>query len=88
MNKNGNPEIQLFTGFCSSFCRYYPDILQGLYRLFANSEPDLAVRDKAAGAIARMIMVQPESIPLNQVCTMLHTIMFEQLQISDFEVPI
>ncbi|KAK1594076.1 hypothetical protein QYE76_027184 [Lolium multiflorum] len=47
--------------------RYYPDILQGLHRLFADSEPDLAVRDNAAGAIARMIMVQPQSIPLNQV---------------------
>ena len=47
--------------------KYYPDILQGLHRLFANSEQDLAVRDNAAGAIARMIMVQPQSIPLNQV---------------------
>ncbi|MCI25056.1 importin-4-like, partial [Trifolium medium] len=26
-----------------------------------------AVRDNAAGAVARMIMVHPESIPLNQV---------------------
>jgi hypothetical protein len=57
----------MFTGFYSTFRRYYPDILQGLHRLFADSEPDLAVRDNAAGAIARMIMVQPQSIPLNQV---------------------
>ncbi|KAM3314367.1 hypothetical protein ACQJBY_033291 [Aegilops geniculata] len=51
----------------ASALKYYPDILQGLHRLFANSEQDLAVRDNAAGAIARMIMVQPQSIPLNQV---------------------
>ncbi|KAL5219275.1 hypothetical protein ABZP36_019959 [Zizania latifolia] len=47
--------------------KYYGDILHGLHRLFADSEPDHAVRDNAAGAIARMIMVQPQSIPLNQV---------------------
>lgn len=47
--------------------KYYADILNALHRLFANSEPDHAVRDNAAGAIARMIMVQPQSIPLNQV---------------------
>uniref|UniRef100_A0A0D9Z4Z7 Importin N-terminal domain-containing protein n=1 Tax=Oryza glumipatula TaxID=40148 RepID=A0A0D9Z4Z7_9ORYZ len=47
--------------------KYYGDILHGLHRLFADSEPDDAVRDNAAGAIARMIMVQPQSIPLNQV---------------------
>jgi hypothetical protein len=35
--------------------------------LFGESEPDDAVRDNAAGAVARMIMVHPESIPLNQV---------------------
>lgn len=47
--------------------RYYNDILRGLYPLFGESEPDDAVRDNAAGAIARMIMVNPQSIPLNQV---------------------
>lgn len=47
--------------------KYYDDILRGLYPLFGESEPDDAVRDNAAGAIARMIMVHPESIPLNQV---------------------
>ncbi|KAM2375818.1 hypothetical protein ACFXTH_044532 [Malus domestica] len=46
---------------------YYGDILRGLYPLFGESEPDDAVRDNAAGAVARMIMVHPESIPLNQV---------------------
>jgi len=39
--------------------------------LFGESEPDDAVRDNAAGAVARMIMVHPESIPLNQVMSAL-----------------
>ncbi|XP_024026143.1 importin-4 isoform X2 [Morus notabilis] len=47
--------------------KYYDGILRGLYPLFGESEPDDAVRDNAAGAVARMIMVHPESIPLNQV---------------------
>lgn len=47
--------------------KYYGDILRTIYPLFGESEPDDAVRDNAAGAIARMIMVHPESIPLNQV---------------------
>lgn len=47
--------------------RYYGQVLHGLYPLFGESEPDNAVRDNAAGAVARMIMVHPESIPLNQV---------------------
>ncbi|PON33679.1 Coatomer beta subunit [Trema orientale] len=47
--------------------KYYGDILRGLFPLFGESEPDDAVRDNAAGAVARMIMVHPESIPLNQV---------------------
>lgn len=47
--------------------RFYGDILRGLFPLFGESEPDAAVRDNAAGAIARMIMVHPEVIPLNQV---------------------
>lgn len=47
--------------------RYYGDVLRSLYPLFGESEPDDAVRDNAAGAVARMIMVHPESIPLNQV---------------------
>ncbi|CAN6284845.1 unnamed protein product [Urochloa humidicola] len=47
--------------------KYYGDILRSLHNLFSNSESDDAVRDNAAGAIARMIMVQPQSIPLNQV---------------------
>lgn len=47
--------------------KYYGDVLRGLYPLFGESEPDDAVRDNAAGAVARMIMVHPESIPLNQV---------------------
>ncbi|KAM7470358.1 hypothetical protein LguiA_008541 [Lonicera macranthoides] len=47
--------------------KYYADVLRGLYPLFGESEPDDAVRDNAAGAVARMIMVNPESVPLNQV---------------------
>ncbi|KAL6907529.1 hypothetical protein ACP4OV_002568 [Aristida adscensionis] len=47
--------------------KYYGDILRALHPLFSNSEADDAVRDNAAGAIARMIMVQPQSVPLNQV---------------------
>ncbi|KAJ4710372.1 ARM repeat superfamily protein [Melia azedarach] len=50
-----------------SALKYYGDILRGLYPLFGDSEPDDAVRDNAAGAVARMIMVNPQSIPLNQV---------------------
>ncbi|KAH9625215.1 hypothetical protein KSS87_003595 [Heliosperma pusillum] len=62
--------------FCvGEFCRnggetalkYYGDVLRGLHSLFGESEPDNAVRDNAAGAVARMIMVHPENIPLNQV---------------------
>ncbi|KAK9096070.1 hypothetical protein Sjap_021567 [Stephania japonica] len=45
---------------------YYGEILRGLYPMFGESEPD-AVRDNAAGAVARMIIVQPNSIPFNQV---------------------
>ncbi|GAB4847836.1 hypothetical protein Ancab_026896 [Ancistrocladus abbreviatus] len=47
--------------------KFYGDILRGLSPLFGESEPDDAVRDNAAGAVARMIMVHPEAIPLNQV---------------------
>ncbi|KAJ1686897.1 hypothetical protein LUZ63_018287 [Rhynchospora breviuscula] len=47
--------------------RYYGDVLRALYPLFGDSESDDAVRDNAAGAVARMILVQPQAIPLNQV---------------------
>lgn len=47
--------------------KYYGDILRRLSPLFGESEPDDAVRDNAAGAVARMIMVHPELIPLNEV---------------------
>ncbi|KAF9608378.1 hypothetical protein IFM89_009744 [Coptis chinensis] len=47
--------------------RYYGEILRGLHPLFGEAEPDDAVRDNAAGAVARMIMVRPDCIPLNQV---------------------
>ncbi|XP_031497827.1 uncharacterized protein LOC116262518 [Nymphaea colorata] len=50
--------------------KYYNDILRGLYPMFGDSEVD-AVRDNAAGAVARMIMTQPQLIPLNQVLPVL-----------------
>jgi hypothetical protein len=55
----------------SSALRCYADILRGLHPLFGESEPDNAVRDNAAGAVARMIMANPDSIPLNQVLPVL-----------------
>lgn len=51
----------------NSVLKYLADVLSGLYPLFGESEPDNAVKDNAAGAVARMIMSHPESIPLNQV---------------------
>lgn len=50
-----------------SALKYYGEVLRCLYPLLGGSEPDNAVRDNAAGAVARMIMAHPESIPLNQV---------------------
>ncbi|KAI3702096.1 hypothetical protein L6452_27769 [Arctium lappa] len=50
-----------------SSLKYFADALRGLYPLFGESEPDDAVRDNAAGAVARMIMAHQESVPLNQV---------------------
>ena len=64
--------------FLKSDTRYYDNILRGLYPLFGESEPDDAVRDNAAGAVARMIMVHPESIPLNQVMSLFIWIMLSQ----------
>ncbi|XP_076920880.1 uncharacterized protein LOC143582105 [Bidens hawaiensis] len=51
----------------ASSLKYFGDVLRGLYPLFGESEPDDAVKDNAAGAVARMIMAHPESVPLNQV---------------------
>ncbi|XP_071729841.1 probable importin subunit beta-4 [Rutidosis leptorrhynchoides] len=50
-----------------SSLKYFGDVLRGLYPLFGETEPDDAVRDNAAGAVARMIMAHQESVPLNQV---------------------
>ncbi|KAF6152809.1 hypothetical protein GIB67_004638 [Kingdonia uniflora] len=55
--------------------KYYGEILHGLYPLFGESESDNAVRDNAAGAVARMIMVQPNSISLNQVLPVLLSVL-------------
>ncbi|KAJ4874232.1 ARM repeat superfamily protein [Raphanus sativus] len=51
--------------------KYFGDVLRGLNPLFGESETDLAVRDNAAGATARMILVHPELVPLNQVLPVL-----------------
>ncbi|CAA7039696.1 unnamed protein product, partial [Microthlaspi erraticum] len=51
--------------------KYFGDVLRGIYPLFGDSEPDLAVRDNAAGATARMIVVHPQLVPLNQVLPVL-----------------
>ncbi|CAK8541760.1 unnamed protein product [Lathyrus sativus] len=51
----------------NSALKYFDNILRGLRPLFSESEPDHAVRDNVVGAMAKMIMVHPESIPLNQV---------------------
>jgi importin-4 len=48
-------------------CRYYDAVLRALYPLFGDSESDNAVRDNAAGAVARMIIIQPQAISLTQV---------------------
>ncbi|KAG0238706.1 hypothetical protein BGW42_002572 [Actinomortierella wolfii] len=44
----------------------YPNILTALYPLFQN-QPLPNVTDNACGAVARMIMRHPESVPLEQV---------------------
>ncbi|XP_010438570.1 PREDICTED: importin-4-like isoform X2 [Camelina sativa] len=51
--------------------KYFGDVLRKLSPLFGDSEPELAVRDNAAGATARMIVVHPELVPLNQVLPVL-----------------
>ncbi|XP_051145314.1 uncharacterized protein LOC127261141 [Andrographis paniculata] len=55
----------------NAILKYYGDVLNRLHPLFGGSEPDNAVRDNAAGAVARMIMAHPESIPLNEVLPVL-----------------
>ncbi|KAL7119547.1 hypothetical protein ACP275_02G069900 [Erythranthe tilingii] len=54
-----------------SVLKYYTDVLSRLHPLFGESEPDNAARDNAAGAVARMIMAHPDSIPLGQVLPVL-----------------
>ncbi|XP_076928217.1 uncharacterized protein LOC143592100 [Bidens hawaiensis] len=56
-------------GDCS--LKYFDDALHCLYPLFEESEPDGAVKDNAAGAVAKMIMAHQDSVPLNQVLPML-----------------
>lgn len=47
--------------------KYFNNVLFALHQLFGEKETDDAVRDNAAGAVARMIMAQPHAIPLAQV---------------------
>ncbi|KAI8555138.1 hypothetical protein RHMOL_Rhmol05G0151100 [Rhododendron molle] len=70
-----------------SVLKYYGDVLRSLYPLFGDSEPDDAVRDNAAGAVARMIMVHPESIPLNQILSLVPELVniFAQVAVSPDE---
>lgn len=63
--------------------RYFGDVLRGLYPLFGESEPDDAVKDNAAGAVARMIMAHQESVPLNQV-SILHILFWEDVHKHKF----
>ncbi|XP_058771826.1 uncharacterized protein LOC131645180 isoform X2 [Vicia villosa] len=58
-----------------SALKYFDNILRGLRPLFDESEPDHAVRDNAAAAVAKMIMVHPESVPLNQVLPVLLSVL-------------
>lgn len=51
--------------------KYYNNALFALHQLFGENESDDAVRDNAAGAVARMIMTQPQAIPLVQVLPIL-----------------
>ncbi|KAG6398678.1 hypothetical protein SASPL_140145 [Salvia splendens] len=55
----------------SSVVKYNADILSRLHPLFGESELDNAVKDNAAGAVARLIMSHPENIPLHQVIPIL-----------------
>ncbi|KAI3770353.1 hypothetical protein L6452_01481 [Arctium lappa] len=47
--------------------KYFGDVLRGLYPLLGESELDHAVRDNAAGAVAKMIMSHQDSAQLDQV---------------------
>lgn len=61
--------LYVFVHVCDlkSLNRYYSSIFVALHQLFGESESDDAVRDNAAGAVARMIMTQPQAVPLAQV---------------------
>ncbi|MCO5558949.1 hypothetical protein L7F22_012540 [Adiantum nelumboides] len=47
--------------------KYYNRILIAMNQLFGDSESDDAVRDNAAGAVARMIMAHVQAVPLAKV---------------------
>ncbi|KAI3509342.1 hypothetical protein L1887_24553 [Cichorium endivia] len=56
---------------CPLFIRYFDDVLPCIYPLFEESEEDHAVRDNAAGALAKMITAHRNAVPLYQVLPML-----------------
>nr|XP_043622520.1 importin-4-like [Erigeron canadensis] len=62
---------ELFKNGGNCGLKYLSDALHCLYPLLEESEPDHAVRDNAAGAIAKMIMTHRDSVPLNQVLPLL-----------------
>ncbi|KAJ9561307.1 hypothetical protein OSB04_006467 [Centaurea solstitialis] len=51
--------------------KFFDDVLRSLYPLLGESEPDHAVRDNAAGAVAKMIMSHQDSAQLDQVLPLL-----------------
>nr|GEW48607.1 importin-4-like isoform X1 [Tanacetum cinerariifolium] len=60
-------------GDCS--LKYFSDALYCLYPLLEESEPDYAVTDNAAGALARMMMANKNSVPLSQVLPILLSVL-------------
>ncbi|GJY22951.1 importin-4 [Tanacetum coccineum] len=60
-------------GDCS--LKYFSDALYCLYPLLEESEPDYAVTDNAAGALARMIMANKNSVSLSQVLPILLSVL-------------
>jgi len=46
---------------------YYPQILQKLAPLFANTKAIPNIMDNACGAVARMLLTFPQQLPLDQV---------------------
>lgn len=56
----------IFHTISSSFNRLYSNILQAMFGLLNQGQPPL-VQDNICGAVSRMIMSSPQSLPLDQV---------------------